>query len=33
LDKDVQAGFAKSKSASYRELAELLVQTDRLGEA
>jgi CHAT domain-containing protein len=33
LDKDVQAGFAKSKSATYRELAELLVQTDRLGEA
>ena len=33
LDKDVQAGFAKSKSATYRELAELLVQSDRLGEA
>jgi tetratricopeptide (TPR) repeat protein len=33
LDRDVQAGFAKSKSATYRELAELLVQSDRLGEA
>lgn len=33
LDKDVQAGFAQSKSATYRQLAELLVQTDRLGEA
>jgi CHAT domain-containing protein len=33
LDKDVQAGFTKSKSAAYRKLAELLVQTDRLGEA
>jgi len=33
LDKGVQAGFAKSKSATYRKLAELLVQTDRLGEA
>lgn len=33
LDKDLQTGFTKSKSAAYRELAELLVQTDRLGEA
>jgi CHAT domain-containing protein len=33
LDKELQAGFAKSKSGAYRELAELLVQTDRLGEA
>lgn len=33
LDKDIQAGFAKSKSTAYRELAELLVQSDRLGEA
>jgi CHAT domain-containing protein len=33
LDKDLQAGYAQSKSATYRELAELLVQTDRLGEA
>jgi CHAT domain-containing protein/tetratricopeptide (TPR) repeat protein len=33
LDKDLQAGFTNSKSATYRKLAELLVQTDRLGEA
>ena len=33
LDKDLQSGFVQSKSATYRELAELLVQTDRLGEA
>jgi hypothetical protein len=33
LDKDVQAGFVQSKSPAYRELAELLVQMDRLGEA
>jgi tetratricopeptide (TPR) repeat protein len=33
LDKDVQAGFAQSKSNTYRQLAELLVQTDRLSEA
>jgi CHAT domain-containing protein/Tfp pilus assembly protein PilF len=33
LNEDLQAGFVQSKSASYRELAELLVQTDRLGEA
>jgi CHAT domain-containing protein len=33
LDQDLQAGFAQSKSLTYRVLAELLVQTDRLGEA
>jgi len=33
LDKDLQSGFAQSKSATYRQLAELLVQADRLGEA
>ena len=33
LDKDLQAGFAQSKSGAYRVLAELLVQADRLGEA
>jgi CHAT domain-containing protein/Tfp pilus assembly protein PilF len=33
LDKDLQSGFAQSKSTTYRQLAELLVQTDRLGEA
>ena len=33
LDKDLRAGFAKSKSGTYRQLAELLVQSDRLGEA
>ncbi len=33
LGKDVQASFAQSKSSTYRQLAELLVQTDRLGEA
>ena len=33
LDKDLQAGFAQSKSMTYRMLAELLVQTGRLGEA
>jgi len=33
LDKDLQAGFAQSRSATYRMLAELLVQADRLGEA
>jgi CHAT domain-containing protein len=33
LDKDLQVGFAQSKSATYRVLAELLVQNDRLGEA
>jgi len=33
LDQELQAGFAQSKSETYRELAELLVQTDRLSEA
>lgn len=33
LDKDLQAGFAQSKSGTYRVLAELLVQAGRLGEA
>ncbi len=33
LDSGLQAGFVQSKSATYRELAELLVQADRLGEA
>jgi CHAT domain-containing protein len=33
LDKDLQTGFVQSKSATYRTLAELLVQEDRLGEA
>jgi CHAT domain-containing protein/Tfp pilus assembly protein PilF len=33
LDRDLQSGFVQSKSGAYRELAELLVQTDRLGEA
>jgi CHAT domain-containing protein len=33
LDQELQAGFAQSKSETYRELAELLVQTDRLAEA
>jgi len=33
LDKETQAGFAQSKSSTYRQLAELLVQADRLGEA
>ncbi len=33
LDKDLQTGFAQSKSATYRILAELLVQADRLGQA
>jgi CHAT domain-containing protein len=33
LDKYLQAGFVQSKSATYRILAELLVQADRLGEA
>jgi CHAT domain-containing protein/tetratricopeptide (TPR) repeat protein len=33
LDKTLQTGFAQSKSATYRQLAELLVQADRLGEA
>ena len=33
LDQDLQAGFAQSKSSTYRALAELLVQSDRLAEA
>lgn len=33
LDKDLQSGFAQSKAATYRGLAELLIQTGRLGEA
>jgi CHAT domain-containing protein/Tfp pilus assembly protein PilF len=33
LEKEDQSSFTKSKSATYRELAELLVQTGRLGEA
>lgn len=33
LDKDVQETFVQSRSGVYRELAELLVQADRLGEA
>ena len=33
LDKDIQAGFTQSKSASYRTLAELLVDAGRLGQA
>ncbi len=33
LDKDLQTAFAQSKSSTYRALAELLVQEDRLGEA
>ena len=33
MDKDLRTGFAQSKSATYRELAELLADADRLGEA
>ena len=33
LDQELQIGFAQSKSGTYRQLAELLVQMDRLGEA
>ena len=33
LDKNIQDSFTQTRSATYRELAELLVQTDRLGEA
>jgi CHAT domain-containing protein/Flp pilus assembly protein TadD len=33
LDKDLQMGYANARSATYRELAELLVQSDRLAEA
>ena len=33
MAKEVQAGFAQSRSATYRTLAELLVESGRLGEA
>ena len=33
LDKALQTGFAQSKSATYRVLAELLIEAGRLGEA
>ena len=33
LDKELQSGFTQSKSITYRVLAEMLVQTDRLAEA
>jgi CHAT domain-containing protein/Tfp pilus assembly protein PilF len=33
MGQDLQRGFARSKSATYRTLAELLVQSDRLAEA
>ena len=33
LEKDLQAGFAQSRASTYRILAELLVETGRLGEA
>ncbi len=33
LDKDLQTGYANARSATYRQLAELLVQNDRLAEA
>jgi len=33
LDKDLQKGYAEAKSPTYRVLAEMLVQTDRLAEA
>lgn len=33
LDKSLQAGFAQSKSGTYRMLAELLVEAGRLGDA
>lgn len=33
LDKSLQAGFAQSKSGTYRTLGELLIQAGRLGEA
>jgi CHAT domain-containing protein/Tfp pilus assembly protein PilF len=33
LDKSLQAGFAQSKSGTYRTLAELLIQAGRLGDA
>lgn len=33
LDRDLQAGFAQSKSGTYRTLAELLIEAGRLGES
>ncbi|MGA2338920.1 MAG: tetratricopeptide repeat protein [Terracidiphilus sp.] len=33
MEKEVQAGFAQSRSGAYRMLAELLVETGRLGQA
>ena len=33
LDKDLQAGFAQSKAGAYRQLAELLIEAGRLGQA
>jgi CHAT domain-containing protein len=33
MDKEVQAGFAQSRSGAYRMLAELLVEAGRLGQA
>lgn len=33
LEKDIQAGFAQSKSMAYRTLAELLIEVGRLGDA
>ncbi len=33
LERDLQAGFAQSRAAAYRNLAELLMETGRLGEA
>lgn len=33
MDKDLQSGFAQSKSMTYRVLAELLIEAGRLGEA
>ena len=33
LDKDLQAGFAQSKSMTYRILAQLLIEAGRLGES
>ena len=33
LEKELQTGFVQSKSSTYRMLAELLVEQDRLGEA
>jgi CHAT domain-containing protein len=33
LDKELQSGFAQSKSGAYRVLAELLIEAGRLGEA